>query len=149
MTLYLIRHAKAGDRLNDHAADRDRSLSKTGRAQAVQIAEILRTAGISRIISSPFKRCVETVSPLAEKLGLRVEPSETLAEETSLAALSTLIESLGSTQENAALCSHGNVIPAVLRLLGVYSHDTMLCQKGSIYTVDLATGQVVYAQTSS
>ncbi len=148
MTLYLIRHAKAGDRLDDHTADRDRSLSKAGRAQAKQIAEILCATNISRIIASPFKRCVETVSPLAEKLELRVEASETLAEETSLAALNALIESLRATQENAALCSHGNVVPALLRLLGVYSHDTILCQKGSIYTVDLATGQVTYTQTS-
>ena len=144
MKLYLVRHAKAGDRLDDLAIDRDRPLSKPGRRQADQIAEFLLDSKAEQIFSSPYRRCIQTMKPMAEKLSLKVETREALAEETSISALSQLVAEILEKGRPVAVCSHGNVIPAMLRILDLYSPDTMVCAKGSIYALDTSTGTVQY-----
>ena len=79
MTIYLVRHAKAGSRKAWTGDDELRPLSKAGRAQARALAKRLAADGITRIFSSPYVRCRQTVEPLAERSGVPVEASEALA----------------------------------------------------------------------
>lgn len=65
----------------------------------------------SRVLSSPYRRCVDTVRPLADELGLKVEEVDELAEGAGLAALE-LVRSLHDS--HVALCTHGDVIPEIL-----------------------------------
>ena len=73
MALFLVRHAKAGSRSGWVGPDEARPLSKGGREQAENMARTLAERPVRRILSSPYTRCVETVGPLATKLGLPVE----------------------------------------------------------------------------
>jgi 2,3-bisphosphoglycerate-dependent phosphoglycerate mutase len=66
-TIYLIRHAHA-----EWVPDDDRPLSPAGIAAAVTVARLLAAAPLSAIVSSPSRRAVETVSPLARRQGLDV-----------------------------------------------------------------------------
>ena len=72
MDLYLVRHAHAGSRSSWEGRDLHRPLSKKGRRQADAIADLLAEAGIERLLSSPARRCVQTLEPLAAQSGTKL-----------------------------------------------------------------------------
>ena len=117
MTLYLIRHADAGTRDPYSPSDHLRGLSEDGMRQAARIADRLGDAGVTRVLSSPYPRCVQTVEPLARRLGVEVEPQPALAEGADGRRTFALMTALAGT--DAVLCSHGDVIPEVIRLLRI------------------------------
>jgi 8-oxo-dGTP diphosphatase len=119
MRLYLVRHAKAGSRRDFDGDDRDRPLSRAGREQAHGLTVMLGHLPISRIYTSPYVRCVQSVEPLAKKLGLDIRETEALAEwekegPPDFSAAVALVE---KAPNNSLVCSHGDVIPAVLEAL--------------------------------
>lgn len=104
----LVRHASAGDRQAWTDDDRLRPLDDKGRRQAAELASVLSSTDVRRIVSSPYARCVQTVEPLAAALGLEVELDERLAEGAGLAAQALL-------EENGVVaCTHGDVIQDLL-----------------------------------
>src|SRR5215469_11209600 len=71
--LFIVRHADAipeVDEIIPGGIYDDLPLSGTGRKQALALAERLSGTSFNVIYSSPLKRCLETASPLAERLGL-------------------------------------------------------------------------------
>lgn len=135
-TIELVRHAKAQSRDRWWGRpDRERPLTRSGRAQARSLAADLADPRVVRIISSPFQRCVQTVQPLAGKLGLTVETDDALGEAATVPVLDgrdawvasawlggrafALLERLvrECAGQSAVLCSHGDVIPAVMATL--------------------------------
>jgi broad specificity phosphatase PhoE len=111
VALLLIRHADAGNRKDWDGDDRLRPLSPKGERQARALVRRLQKWAPDRILSSPFVRCIQTVQPLADELGLKVTQCDELAEGMGPEALA-LVRSLAN--EPVALCSHGDVIPEVL-----------------------------------
>ena len=151
MTLYLIRHADAGKRDPYSHGDHLRGLSEDGQRQARRIADRLGDAGVTRVFSSPYPRCVETVEPLARRLGLEVEPEPLLAEGANGLRTYALMTDLAGT--DAVLCSHGDVIPEVIRMLritGTVIGGERGNAKGSVWTITSENGRLVaasYAKT--
>lgn len=140
-TSYLVRHAKAGSRERWTAPDRDRPLSAPGRSQAAALATLLAPTA-RRVMSSPYRRCVETVAPLAETLGLRVEEDERLAEGADPAwAMAQLASGPGSV-----LCTHGDVMPSIVTTLAA-AHLPMLggmqWAKAGTWAFSISHGQIV------
>ena len=137
MPLLLVRHAHAGSRSAWDGPDRERPLSAKGRAQARSIATNLEKYAPATLFSSPYVRCIQTLDPLAVELGLDVEPVETLGEGRGYEALD-LVRRLAGT--DAALCTHGDVIPDVLLALagedgldlGPYPREA----KGSVWVLE-------------
>lgn len=71
--LFLIRHADAlpgPDEIIPSGVYNDLPLSKTGREQALALAERLGKLHFDALYSSPLRRCLETAAPLVERLGL-------------------------------------------------------------------------------
>ena len=66
--VYLVRHAHAA-----WSRDESRPLSESGRAAAVTIAGLLSAIPVAAIYSSAAQRSIETVEPLAQRLGIRVD----------------------------------------------------------------------------
>lgn len=120
MTLLLLRHADAGDRAAWTGDDLARPLSATGRRQSEDLARMLAARGLTRILSSPAKRCVDTVTPLASLLGLDVEEDVTLTEGTPFEEVDQLL--LGIRSQDVLLCSHADVIGAALTALWRRGH---------------------------
>jgi probable phosphoglycerate mutase len=72
-TLLLVRHGRAeGNAEGRFIGQDDVPLTPRGRAQAARLAERLRTAPITRIVSSDLQRCTATAAPLAGALGLEI-----------------------------------------------------------------------------
>ena len=65
--VFLIRHAEKIDE------SRDPGLSEAGIQRSRELARVLRDAGIQRIHSTDYIRTRDTVAPLADMLGLKVE----------------------------------------------------------------------------
>lgn len=143
-TLRLLRHGLAGDRDKWEGDDRVRPLSKKGRRQAEAIAGELAGAGIERIVTSPYHRCLQTVKPLAAAIGANIEKDDALAEEADMDATYELVDSLVGT--NAVLCSHGDVIPGLINRLvwaGLTLESPFYCAKASIWEVDVERGKFI------
>ena len=104
-----------------------------------------RDQPLKRVLSSPFVRCVQTVEPLASALGLQVEKTQALAEGRSADALALLHELAG---EDAALCTHGDVIPEVLQALeseGVHIQSEWKWPKASTWVLHHEDGGLARA----
>ena len=69
-TLYIIRHAEADNFIHD---DRTRPLTEKGRHDAEKLAEAFGNIHFDCLYSSPYQRTVDTITPLATKLGIAVE----------------------------------------------------------------------------
>lgn len=138
MTLYLVRHGSAGHRNDADPADDDRELDSTGEVQADKLAEWLVHEPITQVLSSPYLRCRQTIEPLAKLLGLSAEVSPDLAEGTALKRSWSLIDALADDDVTAVLCSHGDVIPELIRtaqLRGLHVPGKSGCAKGSVWTL--------------
>ena len=108
-----MRHSKAGDRSRWTGDDRERPLSAPGRAQAeALVAAIGHTPTL--LVSSPYRRCVETLEPLAEAHGLVVTTDGRLAEGGDF---KPALELLAEIPDGAVLCSHGDMIPMMIDAL--------------------------------
>lgn len=141
-TIHLFRHAAAGDRTKWQGNDLERPLNKKGRRQAASVAESLKGRGIERIVTSPYLRCLQSVEPLAKATGAKVEVDDALSEGPDIDAAYEVVDSL--VGHNAVVCSHGDVIPAVINRLmwaGLTLDSRFYCSKGSIWEIGLEAGR--------
>lgn len=142
VTLFLIRHAVAGVRDNRNPHDDQRPLDAVGIDQAHAIADGWSGGPVEAIYSSPALRCMQTVEPLAASLGMQVEIEPGLFEGASTSRSIELVRSF--TGRDIVLCSHGDVIPDVLRNLEVGGSrlEGRGCAKGSIWRLDNSTDRI-------
>jgi len=139
VTVYLVRHAQAFARHEWRQPDDLRPLSPKGERQAQGLVDLLACQPVDRVLSSPSLRCCLTVAPLAEKLALEVEVVTELLEGASASRAVTLVESVAAGSTGAVLCSHGDVIPGVLRHLtamGLKLADPLKWAKGSAWALE-------------
>mgnify|MGYP003348950279 CR=1 FL=1 len=126
-TLIVLRHAEAMKRAvwkdsgdADAGFDSARPLTAAGLRQADQLAQVLANYRPATVVSSDARRCVSTVSPYAESVGLLVQTRHALSEEgfqadpdQTAACVRELLMISGPT----VWCTHRPVLPAVTRAL--------------------------------
>jgi len=78
--LYFIRHAKSDETIRD---DANRPLTESGLIASQKIAMWFEDIKIDKIISSPYKRVVQTLEPLSKKLMMEIEIEYDLRERRS------------------------------------------------------------------
>ncbi len=148
MPLYLVRHAKAGDREEWQGDDRLRPLSKPGRRQAEGLVDVFNDLPVEHIVSSPYLRCVQTVEPLAKQRGLRIETTEALAEGAGIRPVFELMPRLRG--QPAVLCTHGDVVQEFVEHLAaegvIRRRDADDLAKGSTWVIDFRDGRVAGAR---
>ncbi len=76
-TVYFIRHAESDFSVKE---DRIRPLSRKGQQDRLLVTEFLADKGIDVVLSSPYKRAVDTVADFACKSGFGIEVVEDLRE---------------------------------------------------------------------
>ena len=107
-TFYVVRHAKAGNRSDWTGDDRKRPLSKKGFKQAEDLVGLLKDAPVSAIFASPYRRCVQTVEPLAKALRLPITQMDPLAEGHGLNGLDVFLTD--QKLDHAVLSTHGDIV---------------------------------------
>lgn len=145
MALLLVRHAVALRRRDWDRPDRFRPLSDRGESQAEALVAQLEPFRISRILSSPFQRCMQTVEPLGRARALPVEEAPELAEGMHLAAVGLAD---AAAEPGAVLCSHGDVLPALLAALsdgGLGIGKEPPLAKGSTWVLESERGRFTRA----
>ncbi len=131
--LYVVRHAKAGDRSKWQGPDELRPLSAGGWRQAEALADWLAPRCTQTLISSPYVRCMQTLQPLATMLGVEVTADARLAEGREFDGA---LELLLTVPDGAVLCSHGDVIPDTINALerrGCMFHTEPDWRKASVW----------------
>ncbi|MFV0429278.1 MAG: NUDIX hydrolase [Arachnia sp.] len=120
--LLLVRHAKAMLRKNWTGDDDQRRLSGRGRRQAEAIADVFEAFGVERLVSSPARRCVDTLKPYAKLAKLKVEEKKSLTEASGTKRPGRARKLLAGLREDlsrpTAVCGHRPVLPAMLDGLG-------------------------------
>ena len=69
-TVYFVRHAQPN---YDNHDDLTRELTEKGLQDRLKVVEALKDIPVHAVLSSPYKRAIDTVQPLADRLGLPVE----------------------------------------------------------------------------
>jgi 8-oxo-dGTP diphosphatase len=150
VVLLLVRHGHAGSKRHWRGDDCLRPLSPQGFDEADAIGKLLIPFSPIRIVSSPYVRCVQTVKPLAEELGLRIEGTKRLIPSAGRAA-STYLQRV-SRKDNGALviCTHGEVIHALQEELSksvpeLFGEDVPR-EKGSVWVLEREDGHIVKSE---
>jgi 8-oxo-dGTP diphosphatase len=125
--LILLRHARAGKQVRDPAKDFRRPLDRQGRQVAQALPDLITSyLDPELILSSPFRRCVETVEPLAKAIGFRVFEDEGF---TPGRSRRDLRKAFSEVAANSVVCTHGEVIAALL-------NNSAGCAKGAFWVVE-------------
>src|SRR5438067_12824612 len=115
-TVILIRHAEKIIDPNNPDVD----LSPAGQARAQELARMFGDAGINAIYATQYKRTQETVKPLADKLGLRVNVVNSKNTNDLLAQIRA--QNSGQT---IFIAGHNNTVPEIIAALGGPKYPTI------------------------
>lgn len=136
-SLVLVRHAKAVSRATwgygiNSEITRPLVMGR-GQAQARDVAALLSAYGVGELVSSPWKRCVDTLAPYAHGCGLDLRSDEAFTEVSALttpevmqASFRDLLERGSALAEQPepsyplALCVHRPCLPLLFETLREY-----------------------------
>jgi 8-oxo-dGTP diphosphatase len=148
MTVYLVRHAKAGERRTWDGEDWLRPLSRRGQLQAQGLIEQFAGVHLDRLLSSWYVRCMESLVPLAAERRIALEAVDALAEFGTLEDALVLVRK--HAHHDVVLCSHGDIIPMLLEhysARGLDIGDNPMCPKGCTWALKVdTTGEPVKAK---
>jgi 8-oxo-dGTP diphosphatase len=150
-SVLVVRHARAGSRSSWPGDDRERPLDDCGQAQADELVRLLAQFDVGTVWSADNARCVETVAPFADALGLDIAEAPVLSaagypgrEDEALALVRALDE------HDIVIASQGEVIPDLLGRLGAADHvdlpDPLTAAKGSVWALTMLGDALVAAE---
>jgi 8-oxo-(d)GTP phosphatase len=143
--VFLVRHAKAGNREKWERHDELRPLTKPGWRQSVELANWLADERPAALLTSPYVRCVQTLEPLGDLVGLFVQVHDALEEGGSAEPALELIGAV-SALGPAVLSTHGDVMELSVHSLaagGVPLEGPLGFEKGATWVLDVEEGEVV------
>ncbi|GAA2861964.1 NUDIX hydrolase [Streptosporangium fragile] len=141
--LVFVRHGRAGDRQNWVGDDDERPLDAVGRAQAEILTGVLGAFHPAELVSSPSRRCAQTLEPYAGRTGLGVRLERPLSEThyDPRACLRLVSEALAAGR-STVLCSHGKVLPDLISRVS-HRPDEVHLRKGAFMVTHHSGGRVV------
>ena len=139
--LVIVRHASARSRRTWKQDDPIRPLLKAGGQQAQRLVPLLAAYDVTRVVTSPSERCLQTVVPYAESRGYKARKRPVLSEESAtLEGVSEVVADLVQRDENSVLCSHRPVLPSVFEALDI---EPIKLDPGAFVVVHHRNGEVV------
>lgn len=152
-SVLLVRHGSAGDRNKWKGDDRVRPLDETGWEQAEELTRTLSRYAVEQIVSADYVRCVQTVEPLSDAIGLKIIEESLFSEdgypgheEEALA----LLRSYAKPPDATVVCSQGNAIPDLLARLTLQDHVDIPHpppnKKGSVWSLTFDGPQLFSAE---
>ncbi|WP_417217283.1 NUDIX hydrolase [Arthrobacter sp.] len=116
----VIRHAKAKPRASWTQEEGKRPLAATGKRQALEVDALLSAWKPRRVASSPWTRCIQTVSPYLKRNDLGVKLVTALTEHEALRKPENVRKAVRKLMNKGiaqALCTHRPVLPIVFAAL--------------------------------
>ena len=146
----VLRHGTSRPRDSWGRADADRPLVSAGRRQARGLVELLAAWSPERIVSSPWRRCLETVAPFAGAAGVDVRTKNSLSEagaRRSPRRTRRQVERLLEGGRPVLLCTHRPVLAEVFDVVrGACEPTVAACVPGK--DPYLAPGEVLVAHVA-
>ncbi|WP_394939612.1 NUDIX domain-containing protein [Psychromicrobium sp. YIM B11713] len=148
--LLVLRHAKAKPRSSWTRAEGDRPLAATGQRQAAAVKRLLMAWRPDRVVSSPWARCLATVSPYVKATKAKVKLSESLTEashERKPRRSQSTVEGLFDKGRSVVLCTHRPILPSAFKQLASHMSSRL---RTTLPTEDpyLAAGEILVCQVS-
>ena len=116
--LLITRHARARKRTVWKGGESTRPLTSVGEAQARGLVPLFSAYGVDRILSSPWRRCVDTVAPYAEAIGAEIEMHPEITEDAHKAkpkkARKLIRDESRKRAPGVAICTHRPVLPTMM-----------------------------------
>lgn len=104
----------------------------------------------TQLLSSTAERCLATLRPLAGACGLHIETAGFLAEGSDGNTVLSHVKELAAASDGVpVLCTHGDVIWAIVELLdaaGVPLAGPLDAKKGSIWVLETRSGSIPAAR---
>jgi len=113
----VVRHATARPRDAWARADADRPLVASGKRQAMALGALLQCWRPDHVVSSPWRRCLETMGPYVTASGVRMRTKDGLSEaghRRSPAKAGRHVRALMESAHGGAMCTHRPVLGDVL-----------------------------------
>ena len=152
-SVLLVRHANAGSRAKWNGDDRLRPLDEGGEEQAEELVRLLSRFEVDEILSADHVRCVQTVQPLGESIGLEAKETHLLSEEGFPGhedEAVELIRNLGRPGSAAVACSQGGVIGELVERFadadGVEVEKPFNLKKGGVWALSFDDHKLVGAE---
>jgi 8-oxo-dGTP diphosphatase len=121
--IILLRHAKATPRDHWKKGEATRPLLPVGLIQAAALATTLKAYAPKLVVTSSWKRCMDTVLPYVNKhkskLKERSQLSE-LGEKKSPQRTTKLVNKLIASGKSLVICSHRPALPTIVKAFGAY-----------------------------
>lgn len=118
--LVIIRHGTAMSRNDWPGGEEDRPLLDNGCAQSAGLQSLLQAWGISAIVTSPWRRCLDTVRDLSATWDIPLRCNPTLTEYAHREApqmVRALITALLAAGQPHLVCTHRPVLSTVCQVL--------------------------------
>ena len=133
--LYLLRHAHAGDPVAWEGPDERRPLSAKGERQAERLARFLKRIDFCPdvILSSPKLRSVQTATPVATSLGLKVRVDVRLSDAPGLDELEAMLADAGGPRR-PVLVGHDPGFSSLVAL--ICGAPSIPMRKGAMARID-------------
>ncbi|MGK2349698.1 NUDIX domain-containing protein [Actinomyces sp. W5033] len=138
-TFVLVRHARAvkrsvWNRPGKRSAQEDeasRPLTRDqGEQRAAALVPVLAAYGVRTAVTSPWRRCVDTLAPYAREAGLRLREEPAVTEHAHAARpkdTRRLVErALRVPDAPLALCTHRPVLPTVMEVVARHAPGRLL-----------------------
>jgi 8-oxo-dGTP pyrophosphatase MutT (NUDIX family)/phosphohistidine phosphatase SixA len=152
-SVLLVRHGTAGSRSKWEPDDALRPLDEQGQEQAEELVRLLSRFGVEEIISADYVRCVETVQPLSEAIGVPVTEEPLLSERGFPGhedEAVELIRNLGRPGGAVVACSQRQVIPELVARLAaddeVELDSELSVKKGGVWALSFYDHKLVGAE---
>lgn len=148
--LAVVRHGRAKQRSAWKRDEATRPLTAQGQAQARALVDVLAAFGVAEVLTSPWARCLRTMTPYAERTGLTAKELDALTEDAVRAdpqAAAGLVTDLLADARDAVVCTHR---PALGAVLSVVSEGTRRWTTGTVPDADpwLRTGEALVAHVA-
>lgn len=125
--LIVLRHAKATPRSDWTLSEKKRPLLPEGEQQAKRLANLLAAFGPKRVVTSPWKRCHDTVVPYAKLRKRAIVERGQLTEASNAKGprkTKNVIEDLLEDSKTAVVCTHRPALPNVLDALAAHAEPS-------------------------
>ncbi len=150
-SIIVLRHATAINPSKWKGTDASRPLTDKGSLQAEKLARTVPSWRPKRIITSNAVRCRKTVVPLAKRLDREVKTTAALSQDSFHAGAEGLRKTIGKIvrrRKSVVVCSHGPVIPEILREIALATGTLTSHLPPSASALETASFAVVHLSTT-